>query len=176
MHFKLIVNGKAAQVDAPPDMPLLWVLRDLLELHGTKYGCGIGECGACTVHLNGEPVRSCLTTVEAAAKGGHITTIEGLSADGTHPVQLAWKEVDTPQCGYCQGGQIMSAVALLANKPHPTDKDIDTAMGGNLCRCGTYTRIRQAIRRAAELKAEHSPGTTKAAATGKTKSTVGGAR
>ncbi len=163
MHFKLIVNGKTAQVDAPADMPLLWVLRDLLQMHGTKYGCGIGECGACTVHLNGEPVRSCSTTVAEASKG-HITTIEGLSADGSHPVQMAWKEIDVPQCGYCQCGQIMSAAALLAHKPHPTDKDIDAAMDGNLCRCGTYTRIRQAIHRAAELKAQHSPGTAKPAA------------
>jgi len=131
-------------------MPLLWVLRDLLHLHGTKYGCGIGECGACTVHLNGEATRSCLTTVAEAAKA-HITTIEGLSPDGSHPVQRAWTEIDVPQCGYCQGGQIMSATALLAKKPHPTDKDVDEAMDGNLCRCGTYLRIRQAVHKAAEL-------------------------
>ncbi len=148
MQFKLIVNGHTHSVDAPADMPLLWVLRDLLGMHGTKYGCGIGQCGACTVHLNGVAERSCITTVEMAAKA-KITTIEGLSVDGTHPVQIAWQEVDVPQCGYCQSGQIMAAAALLAKKPHPTDQDIDTAMDGNLCRCGTYLRIRQAIHKAA---------------------------
>ena len=148
MQFKLIVNGHAQTVDAPADMPLLWVLRDMLGLHGTKYGCGIGQCGACTVHLNGVAERSCITTVEMAAKA-KITTIEGLSADGTHPVQIAWQDVDVPQCGYCQGGQIMAAAALLAKKPHPTDQENDAAMDGNLCRCGTYIRIRQAIHKAA---------------------------
>lgn len=147
MAYKLTVNGKSASVDAPADMPLLWALRDILSLKGTKYGCGIGACGACTVHVDGKPVRSCQTRVSAVK--GAITTIEGLSADGTHPVQLAWQEIDVPQCGYCQAGQIMSAVALLAQKPRPTDADIDQAMNGNLCRCATYTRIRQAIHKAA---------------------------
>ena len=147
MAYTLTVNGKSASVDAPADMPLLWALRDILNLKGTKYGCGIGACGACTVHVDGKPVRSCQTRVSAVK--GPITTIEGLSADGTHPVQVAWQEVDVPQCGYCQAGQIMSAVALLARKPKPTDEDIDQAMSGNLCRCATYTRIRQAIHKAA---------------------------
>jgi len=131
-------------------MPLLWALRDVLNLEGTKFGCGIGQCGACTVHLNGQPVRSCLTPVSAVGTQA-ITTIEGLSADGTHPTQLAWEEVDVPQCGYCQAGQIMSAAALLVRKPKPTDADIDSAMNGNLCRCGTYLLIRKAVHRAAEL-------------------------
>lgn len=148
MAYKLTVNGQTTSVDAPADMPLLWVLRDLLKLQGTKYGCGIGQCGACTVHLNGKPVRSCLTPVSAAA-GQPVTTIEGLSTDGTHPVQIAWEEIDVPQCGYCQAGQIMAAAALIAKTPKPTDKDIDSAMNGNLCRCGTYERIRKAILRAA---------------------------
>jgi isoquinoline 1-oxidoreductase alpha subunit len=147
MAYTLTVNGKSASVEAPADMPLLWALRDILNLKGTKYGCGIGACGACTVHVDGKPVRSCQTRVSAVK--GAITTIEGLSADGTHPVQLAWQEIDVPQCGYCQAGQIMSAVALLAQKPKPTDEDIDQAMNGNLCRCATYTRIRQAIHKAA---------------------------
>jgi isoquinoline 1-oxidoreductase alpha subunit len=147
MAYTLTVNGKSASVDAPADMPLLWALRDILNLKGTKYGCGIGACGACTVHVDGKPVRSCQTRVSAVK--GPITTIEGLSADGTHPVQVAWQEIDVPQCGYCQAGQIMSAVALLAQKPKPTDEDIDQAMNGNLCRCATYTRIRQAIHQAA---------------------------
>lgn len=148
MSFKLTVNGRPATVDVPADMPLLWVLRDVLNLRGAKYGCGIGQCGACTVHLNGKAVRSCITPVSAAAKAP-ITTIEGLSSDGSHPVQAAWQEIDVAQCGYCQAGQIMSAVALLAAKPHPSDHDIDQAMNGNLCRCGTYLRIRQAIHKAA---------------------------
>jgi isoquinoline 1-oxidoreductase alpha subunit len=147
MPFKLTVNGKAVTVDVPADMPLLWVLRDVLKLRGTKYGCGVGQCRACTVHLGGAAVPSCMTPVSAAT--APITTIEGLSADGTHPVQLAWQEIDVPQCGYCQAGQIMSAAALLATKPKPTDADIDAAMAANLCRCGTYLRIRQAIHRAA---------------------------
>jgi isoquinoline 1-oxidoreductase subunit alpha len=150
MAFKLTVNGRSSTVDVPGDMPLLWVLRDVLKLSGTKYGCGIGQCGACTVHLKGEPVRACLTPISAAANAT-VTTIEGLSADGTHPVQQAWEEMDVPQCGYCQAGQIMSASALLAKKPKPTDADIDTAMNGNLCRCGTYLRIRAAVHRAAAL-------------------------
>ena len=148
MAYTLTVNGKPASVDAPADMPLLWAIRDILNLKGTKYGCGIGACGACTVHIDGKPVRSCQTRVSAAA-GKTITTIEGLSADGTHPVQVAWQEIDVPQCGYCQAGQIMSAVALLNQKPRPTDDDIDTAMNGNICRCATYLRIRQAIHKAA---------------------------
>jgi isoquinoline 1-oxidoreductase subunit alpha len=147
MAYTLTVNGKSASVEAPADMPLLWALRDILNLKGTKYGCGVGACGACTVHVDGKPVRSCQTRVSAVK--GAITTIEGLSAEGTHPVQLAWQEIDVPQCGYCQAGQIMSAVALLAQKPKPTDEDIDQAMNGNLCRCATYTRIRQAIHKAA---------------------------
>jgi isoquinoline 1-oxidoreductase alpha subunit len=148
MAFTFTVNGKSATVDAPADMPLLWALRDILNLKGTKYGCGIGQCGACTVHLNGRAVRSCQTRTSAAA-GAKITTIEGLSADGTHPLQIAWQDIDVPQCGYCQAGQIMSAAALLAQKPKPTDDDIDQAMTGNLCRCATYLRIRQAIHKAA---------------------------
>jgi isoquinoline 1-oxidoreductase alpha subunit len=149
MSIKLIVNGHAETVDAPGDTPLLWVIRDVLNLHGTKYGCGIGQCGACTVHLRGQAVRSCLTPLSAAANA-HVTTIEGLSPDGSHPLQRAWLEVDVPQCGYCQAGQIMSAAALLAKHPKPTDEEIDEAMNGNLCRCGTYLRIRQAIHQAAE--------------------------
>ena len=150
MPYKVIVNGRTSTVDVPEDMPLLWVLRDVLKLSGTKYGCGIGQCGACTVHLRGQAVRACLTPISAAANAP-ITTVEGLSADGSHPVQKAWEELDVPQCGYCQAGQIMSAAALLAKKPKPTDADIDSAMNGNLCRCGTYLRIRQAVHRAAAL-------------------------
>jgi isoquinoline 1-oxidoreductase alpha subunit len=150
MPYTLTVNGKSTTVDVPADMPLLWALRDVLNLKGTKYGCGIGQCGACTVHLKGKPIRACQTPVSAAV-GSPITTIEGLSADGTHPVQRAWMEIDVPQCGYCQAGQIMSAAALLSTKPKPTDADIDTAMNGNICRCATYLRIRQAIHRAAAL-------------------------
>ena len=145
----LRINGQDKQVDVPADMPLLWVLRDRLDLTGTKFGCGIGSCGACTVHLDGVAVRSCQTPAVAAA-GKAVTTIEGLSSDGSHPVQQAWIEAQVPQCGYCQSGQIMSAAALLATNPNPSDSDIDTAMSGNLCRCGTYQRIRKAIHRAAE--------------------------
>ena len=155
MSYKLTVNGNSTTVDVPEDMPLLWVLRDVLNLRGTKDGCGIGQCGACTVHIGGRAVRSCQTPV-AAADGVHITTIEGLSADGTHPVQLAWAAIDVPQCGYCQAGQMMSAAALLAKNGKPSDQDIDAAMNGNICRCGTYIRIRQAIHKAATLAANHS--------------------
>ncbi len=144
----IIVNGKAHQVDVGSDTPLLWVLRENLGMTGTKFGCGIAQCGACTVHLDGQPTRSCITPI-AAVQGKKITTIEGLSADGSHPLQQAWIAEDVPQCGYCQSGQIMSAAALLAAKPKPNDADIDTAMSGNICRCGTYQRIRRAIHRAA---------------------------
>ena len=145
----LTVNGRRTELDIEPETPLLWVLRDELGLTGTKYGCGIAECGACTVHLNGEAVRSCQVQI-SDADGASITTIEGLSIDGSHPVQRAWIEQDVPQCGYCQSGQIMAAVALLKAKPDPTDADIDETVT-NICRCGTYQRIRTAIHRAAEL-------------------------
>ena len=148
MAYTLNVNGKTVSVDVPADTPLLWVLRDSLHLYGTKYGCGVGQCGACTVHIRGRVARACQIPVQNAVNGP-IVTIEGLSADGTHPVQKAWEELDVPQCGYCQAGQIMSAAALLASNPKPTDADIDTAMNGNICRCGTYTRIREGIHRAA---------------------------
>ena len=148
MPLKLTVNNQTMQVDAAPDTPLLWVLRDHLGLKGAKFGCGVGSCGACTVIVDGRAIRSCITKVSAVA-GSKITTLEGLSADGTHPVQKAWDEIDVPQCGYCQSGQMMSATALLENTPKPTDAQIDTAMNGNLCRCGTYARIREAIHRAA---------------------------
>jgi aerobic-type carbon monoxide dehydrogenase small subunit (CoxS/CutS family) len=150
MAYTLKVNGQSTTVDAPPDMPLLWVLRDMMNLRGTKYGCGIGQCAACTVHLNGKAARSCQTPI-STVKDQAVTTIEGLSLDGTHPVQVAWQEVDVAQCGYCQAGQIMAAAALLAKKSNPTDGDIDSAMNGNLCRCGTYLRIRKAIHTAASL-------------------------
>lgn len=152
MTFKLSINGQTYAVDAAPDTPLLWVLRDHLNLVGTKYGCGVGMCGACTIHLNGQAVRSCQLPVSAVA-GQKIVTIEGLAENASHPLQRAWVELDVPQCGYCQAGQIMSAVALLANNPKPTDSDIDGAMTGNLCRCATYIRIRAGIHRAAELAA-----------------------
>lgn len=147
--IKLTVNGKSHEIDVESDTPLLWVLRDNLDLTGTKFGCGIAQCGACTVHLNGSPVRSCVTPVSAAS-GSEITTIEGLSEGRSHPVQQAWIEHDVPQCGYCQSGQLMAAAALLANNADPSDADIDRAMT-NICRCGTYQRIRTAIHRAAEL-------------------------
>ncbi len=155
MAINLTVNGRSSTVDVLPDTPLLWVLRDVLNLHGTKYGCGIGQCGACTVHLAGQPVRSCLTPISAAS-GKPTTTIEGLSPDGSHPLQQAWRDIDVPQCGYCQAGQIMSAAALLKKQPTPTDADIDSAMNGNVCRCGTYPRIRQAIHKAASMHAKAS--------------------
>jgi isoquinoline 1-oxidoreductase subunit alpha len=148
MAISLTVNGTRRTVDVPEDMPLLWVLRDVLDLPGTKFGCGVAQCGACTVHVNGAPVRSCRQPISAVADA-EVVTIEGLSADGSHPLQVAWREIDVPQCGYCQAGQIMSAAALLARKPNPTDADIDAAMNGNLCRCATYLRIRRAIHRAA---------------------------
>jgi len=149
--MQVTVNGVQREVNAPPDMPLLWVLRDVFGLTGTKFGCGMAQCGACTVHVDGQPLRSCVMPVSAVA-GKSITTIEGLSPDGSHPVQRAWAELDVVQCGYCQSGQIMSAAALLAAKAKPTDADIDAAMTGNICRCDAYRRVRAAIHRAAELK------------------------
>ena len=148
--FALDVNGKTRQVDVAPDMPLLWAIREQLGLTGTKFGCGAAQCGACTVHVDGKAVRSCNVGVREMV-GTKITTIEGLSDKTDHPVQKAWIEIDVPQCGYCQSGQIMSAAALLAEKPSPTDADIDRAMSGNICRCGTYVRIRAAIHRAAQI-------------------------
>ncbi len=156
MAIKLTLNGRTANVDATPDTPLLWVLRDHLGLCGAKYGCGIGQCGACTVHVGGNAVRSCVTPLSAVGTQS-VTTIEGLSANGDHAVQQAWQEIDVAQCGYCQAGQIMSAAALLAKNPKPSDRDIESAMNGNLCRCGTYLRIREAIHRAAAI---HSPSAT----------------
>jgi len=150
MPVTFTLNGKRTTVDVVPEMPLLWVLRDVLDLKGTKYGCGEELCGACTVHLDGEAIRSCQTPISEAS-GKRITTIEGLSPDGSHPVQRAWEAIDVPQCGYCQSGQLMSAAALLATTPNPTDAQIDKAMDGNLCRCATYTRIREAIHQAATL-------------------------
>ena len=149
--IQLTVNRKSRSFDGDPEMPLLWFLRDELQLTGTKYGCGLGLCGACTVHLDGDAVRSCLTTMKMAA-GKRVTTIEGLSPSGDHPLQAAWKQQNVPQCGYCQSGQIMQAAVLLREKPHPTDADIDEAMDGNICRCGTYQRIRAAIHSAAANK------------------------
>jgi isoquinoline 1-oxidoreductase subunit alpha len=146
----LKINGKPRPYSGDPEMPLLWVLRDELNLKGTKFGCGMGLCGACTVHVDGEPTRSCLMTA-GEMSGKSITTIEGISIDGTHPVQSAWSAIDVPQCGYCQAGQIMTACALLAKTPNPTDAEIDSAMSGNLCRCGTYIRIRAAVHHAAQL-------------------------
>ena len=152
-NYTLQVNGLSHEVDVAPDTPLLWVLRDHLDLVGTKFGCGIGQCGACTVHIDGSPTRSCLTPVSSVGTSS-VTTIEGLSPDGSHPLQKAWCELDVAQCGYCQAGQILSAAALLARNPNPTDADIDDAMAGNICRCATYFRIRAGIHRAAELARE----------------------
>ena len=152
MKVDFTVNGKAVSVDVPPDMPLLWILRDNLSLKGTKYGCGEGQCGACTVHLRGRAVRSCQVEAKTVA-GANVTTIEGLSPNGTHPLQVAWREVDVPECGYCQAGQIMAAAALLSTNDKPSDAQIDTAMSGNICRCGTYLRIREGIKRAAKVTA-----------------------
>jgi isoquinoline 1-oxidoreductase subunit alpha len=162
MPIKLTVNGRSQTVDVAGDTPLLWVLRDTLNLKGTKYGCGVAYCGACTVHLNGKAVRSCQTQVSAAANA-QITTIEGLSADGSHPVQQAWIEIDVPQCGYCQAGQMMSASALLSKTPKPSDADIEAAMNGNVCRCGTYLRIRQAVHKAAQIAASKPKTPTQSA-------------
>jgi aerobic-type carbon monoxide dehydrogenase small subunit (CoxS/CutS family) len=155
MAVSFTLNGKSQSVDVDPQMPLLWVLRDTLNMTGTKFGCGMALCGACTVHINGEATRSCITPISAVA-GKKVTTIEGLSEEGNHPVQQAWIEIDVPQCGYCQCGQIMSAAALLTKKPNPTDADIDDFMSGNICRCGTYQRIRKAIHRAAEINSGHA--------------------
>jgi isoquinoline 1-oxidoreductase alpha subunit len=163
MAIQFNLNGKPQTVEVNPDMPLLWVLRDTLGMTGTKFGCGMALCGACTVHVNGEATRSCITPVARIA-GKRITTIEGVSPDRSHPVQQAWIELDVPQCGYCQSGQIMSAVALLSKTPQPSDAQIDDAMTGNICRCGTYQRIRAAIHRAAEL--QNAPSRTKASISG----------
>ena len=163
MAIQFNLNGKPQTVEVNPEMPLLWVLRDTLGMTGTKFGCGMALCGACTVHVNGEATRSCITPVARIA-GKRITTIEGVSPDRSHPVQQAWIELDVPQCGYCQSGQIMSAVALLSKTPQPSDAQIDDAMTGNICRCGTYQRIRAAIHRAAEL--QNAPSRTKASISG----------
>jgi len=159
MAVSFTLNGKSQSVDVDSQMPLLWVLRDTLNMTGTKFGCGMALCGACTVHINGEATRSCITPISAVA-GKKVTTIEGLSEEGNHPVQQAWIEIDVPQCGYCQCGQIMSAAALLTKKPNPSDADIDDFMSGNICRCGTYQRIRKAIHRAAEINPGHAKSAT----------------
>jgi isoquinoline 1-oxidoreductase alpha subunit len=150
MELTFELNGEPRTVEVPPDMPLLWVLRDALDMKGTKFGCGIAQCGACTVHLNGAATRSCVVPA-SAVQGARVRTVEGLSPDGMHPLQRAWEELDVPQCGYCQAGQLMSAAALLDSNPTPTDEDVDAAMNGNICRCGTYLRIRQAIHQAAAM-------------------------
>jgi isoquinoline 1-oxidoreductase subunit alpha len=156
MAIPVTINGTQQQLDVPDEMPLLWAIREAAGLTGTKYACGIAQCGACTVHLDGQPVRACVTPT-SAARGRRVTTIEGLDPKGEHPLQKAWVEAQVPQCGYCQSGQIMSAAALLAAKPNPTDADIDSALAGNICRCGTYQRIRAAIHKAAAMK----PGATR---------------
>ncbi|MGX5173191.1 (2Fe-2S)-binding protein [Aliikangiella sp. IMCC44653] len=153
MMIKLTINGQSKSLDIDPDMPLLWALRDIVKLTGSKYGCGKGLCGACTVHLDGQPIRSCVMPI-SAVEGKSITTIEGLSENGDHPVQIAWQQLNVPQCGYCQSGQIMSASALIKSNPNPSDEDINNAMSGNICRCGTYPRIRAAIHSAAKLARE----------------------
>jgi len=150
MAYSITLNGKSVSVDVPANMPLLWVLRDELEMCGTKFGCGAGQCGSCTVHQDGQPIRSCVTPISSVV-GKKITTIEGLSAEGTHALQRAWMETDVPQCGYCQAGQLMTAAALLAKNPNPTDLEIENAMDGNLCRCGTYIRIKKAVHLAAKM-------------------------
>lgn len=155
-QFTLLVNGQSRTVDVAPDTPLLWVLRDHLDLVGTKFGCGIGQCRSCTVHIGGQPVQSCLTPVSGVGRRP-VTTIEGLSTDGSHPLQIAWCELDVAQCGYCQPGQLMTAAALLKDNPAPTDEEIDNGMAGNLCRCGTYLRIRAGIHRAAAIAAGAKP-------------------
>lgn len=152
MKISFTLNGQPKSVDVPGDMPLLWILRDVLDLKGTKYGCGVGQCGACSVHVGGALVRSCQRTA-TSIQGANVTSIEGLSPDGNHPLQKVWQELDVPQCGYCQAGQLMAAAALLKDKPKPTDADIDTAMNRNLCRCATYNRIREGIHRAAAIAA-----------------------
>ncbi|WNB74446.1 (2Fe-2S)-binding protein [Methylomonas koyamae] len=152
-QYTLSINGAARTLDAAPETPLLWVLRDQLQLVGSKFGCGIGQCGACTVHLDGVPTRACITPISEVGRR-QVTTIEGLSKNGDHPLQKAWQELDVPQCGYCQAGQIMTAAALLKKSPKPSDAEIDAALDGNLCRCGTYLRIRAGIHRAAELAAQ----------------------
>jgi isoquinoline 1-oxidoreductase alpha subunit len=158
--YSITINQKLYTVEAEPDVPLVWILRDYVGLKGTKFGCGISACGACTVHLNGKPVRSCQLRISSIPANAAITTIEGIGGNSLHPVQQAWNELLVPQCGYCQSGQIMSAVALLAKTPKPGDKDIDAAMAGNLCRCGTYDRIRKAIHRAAQMKQGTQPGSS----------------
>ena len=150
MNVTFEVNGQTKTVDVPAEMPLLWVLRDMLDMKGTKFGCGVGQCGACTVHINGVPARSCQRPM-SRAQGIKVTTIEGLSPDGSHPLQKAWEQLDVPQCGYCQAGQLMAAAALLRSNPKPSEADIDTAMSNNICRCATYTRIRAAIQVAAGI-------------------------
>ena len=157
MTVSFTLNGKLTTVEVPAEMPLLWVLRDVLDLKGTKFGCGMSRCGACTVHVDGEAKRTCMMPV-SEAEGSDVTTIEGLSPDGTHPLQLAWQELDVPQCGYCQAGQIMTAAALLSQTPKPTNDEIDAAMNTNICRCATYLRIREAIHRAAGSTSEQASG------------------
>src|ERR1700716_3080360 len=172
MKVRFRVNGQSRSLDVPAEMPLLWALRDTLDLKGTKFGCGAAQCGACTVHVNGARTRSCVRAV-SAVQGAEITTIGGLSPDGTHALQRAWEELDVPQCGYCQAGQLMSAAALLAKHPQPTDGDIDAAMNGNICRCATYLRIRAAIHRAATRKAADANGSSRRGSSGEPHSLFG---